>query len=112
VATALNEIAGQSGVGVHLFEDSLPISKAVMAASELLGLDPLYLANEGKCLIAVAPQDADSVLRAMKRNKYGKNSKIIGQVTDQNPGRVLLKTRVGGTRILSMLTGEQLPRIC
>jgi hydrogenase expression/formation protein HypE len=112
VATALNEIAGQSGVGVYLFEDSLPISKAVMAASELLGLDPLYLANEGKCLIAVAPQDADSVLRAMKRNKYGKNSKIIGQVTDQNPGRVLLKTRVGGTRILSMLTGEQLPRIC
>ncbi|MBC8419781.1 MAG: hydrogenase expression/formation protein HypE [Desulfobacterales bacterium] len=112
VATALNEIAGQSGVGVHLFEDSLPISKAVMAASELLGFDPLYLANEGKCLIAVAPQDADSVLRAMKRNKYGKNSKIIGQVTDQNPGRVLLKTRVGGTRILSMLTGEQLPRIC
>ncbi|MFH1627900.1 MAG: hydrogenase expression/formation protein HypE [Pseudomonadota bacterium] len=112
VATALNEIAGQSGVGVHLFEDSLPISKAVMAASELLGFDPLYLANEGKCLIAVAPQDANSVLRAMKRNKYGKNSKIIGQVTDQNPGRVLLKTRVGGTRILSMLTGEQLPRIC
>jgi len=83
-----------------------------VAASEILGLDPLYLANEGKCLIAVAPQDADSVLNAMKRDKYGKNSKIIGEVTDQSPGRVLLKTKVGGTRILSMLTGEQLPRIC
>ena len=112
VATALNEIAGQSGVGIHLFEDSLPISKPVMAASELLGLDPLYLANEGKCLIAVAPRDADAVLSAMIKNPYGKNAKTIGQVTDQHPGRVLLKTRVGGTRILSMLTGEQLPRIC
>ncbi|MBW1780823.1 MAG: hydrogenase expression/formation protein HypE [Deltaproteobacteria bacterium] len=112
VATALNEIAGQSGVGIHLIEDALPVSKPVMAATELLGLDPLYLANEGKCLIAVAPEDADTVLNAMKRNRYGKNARIIGRVTDQNPGRVLLKTRVGGTRILSMLTGEQLPRIC
>jgi len=112
VATALNEIAGQSGVGIQLFEDSLPVANPVVAASEILGLDPLYLANEGKCLIAVAPQDADSVLNAMKRDKYGKNSKIIGEVTDQSPGRVLLKTKVGGTRILSMLTGEQLPRIC
>ncbi len=112
VATALNEIAGQSGVGIHLFEDALPVSKPVMAASELLGLDPLYLANEGKCLIAVDSGDADAVLYAMKRDRYGKNAKIIGRVTDQNPGRVLLKTRVGGTRILSMLTGEQLPRIC
>jgi len=112
VATALNEIAGQSGVGVQLFEESLPIAKPVVAASEILGLDPLYLANEGKCLIAVAPRDADSVLNAMKGHKYGKNSKIIGEVTDKNPGRVLLKTKVGGTRILSMLTGEQLPRIC
>jgi hydrogenase expression/formation protein HypE len=112
VATALNEIAGQSEVGVQLFEDALPIAKPVMAASEILGLDPLYLANEGKCLVAVAPQDADSVLSAMKKHKYGKNSRIIGEVIDENPGRVLLKTKVGGTRILSMLTGEQLPRIC
>ena len=112
VATALNEIAGQSDVGVQLFEDSLPIAKPVMAASEILGLDPLYLANEGKCLVAVAPRDADSVLSAMKKHKYGKNSRIIGEMIDENPGRVLLKTKVGGTRILSMLTGEQLPRIC
>lgn len=112
VATSLNEIANQSGVGIHLFEDALPISKPVMAASELLGLDPLYLANEGKCLIAVDAKDADAVLKAMKRHRYGKKASIIGKVTDQNLGRVLLKTRVGGTRILSMLTGEQLPRIC
>ncbi|MDQ1334043.1 MAG: hydrogenase expression/formation protein HypE, partial [Thermodesulfobacteriota bacterium] len=112
VATALNEIAGQSRVGIQLFEDALPISKPVMAASELLGLDPLYLANEGKCLTAVDPGDADAVLQTMKRHRYGKNAGIIGQVTDQNPGRVLLKTRVGGTRIVYMLTGEQLPRIC
>ncbi|MFO7599111.1 MAG: hydrogenase expression/formation protein HypE [Candidatus Desulfacyla sp.] len=112
VATALNEIAGQSRVGIHLFEEALPISKPVMAASELLGLDPLYLANEGKCLIAVDPQDADAVLKAMRRHRYGRKAEIIGQVTEQNPGRVLLKTRVGGTRILSMLTGDQLPRIC
>jgi hydrogenase expression/formation protein HypE len=112
VATALNEIAGQSGVGIALFEETLPISKPVQAASELLGLDPLYLANEGKCLIAVDPGDADQVLAAMKRHAYGKQAAIIGEVMDQHPGRVLLKTRVGGTRILSMLTGEQLPRIC
>jgi len=112
VATALNEIAGQSGVGVELFEETLPISKPVTAASELLGLDPLYLANEGKCLVAIDPGDADRVLKAMRRHRYGKKAAIIGQITDQNPGRVLLKTRVGGTRILSMLTGEQLPRIC
>jgi len=112
VATALNEIAGQSGVGIQLLEESLPFSKPVLAASELLGLDPLYLANEGKCLIIVDPKDANAVVKAMKRHRYGKKTAIIGQVTDQNPGRVLLKTRVGGTRILSMLTGEQLPRIC
>jgi len=112
VATALNEIAGQSGVGVHLFEEALPISRAVGAASEMLGLDPLYSANEGKCLIVVDPEDAETVLRVMKREPYGKKAAIIGEVTEQNPGRVLLKTQVGGTRILAMLTGEQLPRIC
>ena len=112
VATALNEVAGQSGVGIQLFEQALPVDSAVAAASEILGLDPLYLANEGKALVAVASKDADTVLRAMKRDKHGKGSAIIGEVTDHHPGQVLLKTRVGGTRILSMLTGEQLPRIC
>jgi len=112
VATALNEIADQSRVGITLFEETLPVSKPVMAASELLGLDPLYLANEGKCLMVVDRCDADAVLRILKQETYGKKAAIIGEVSDRNPGRVLLKTRVGGTRILSMLTGEQLPRIC
>ena len=112
VATALNEIADHSGVGIHVFEDSLPISKPVLSASEILGLDPLYVANEGKCLVLVAREHADMVLRTMKKHPYGKNSEIIGKITTENSGRVLLKTRVGGTRILSVLTGEQLPRIC
>ena len=112
VATALNEIADQSGIGIHLFEDALPISKPVSAVSEILGIDPLYVANEGKCLVFVAREDAEAVLSSMKEHPFGKNSAIIGEVTDQNVGKVLLKTKVGGTRILPVLTGEQLPRIC
>jgi len=112
VATALNEIACQSGVGIHIFEEALPISAPVVAASEILGLDPLYAANEGKCLIVVSPEDAEAVLLTIKRHKQGRDCRIIGEVTEDNPGRVLLKTRIRGTRILSMLTGEQLPRIC
>ena len=112
VATALNEIADQSGVGIHLFEDALPISRSVSAVSEILGIDPLYVANEGKCLVFVAKEDAKSVLRSMKKHPLGEKSAIVGEVTDQNIGKVLLKTKVGGTRILPVLTGEQLPRIC
>ena len=112
VATALNEIAAQSGVGIRLSEESLPLGKAVLSASEILGLDPLYVANEGKCLVIVSRRHAEAVLNVMKRHKYGKRSQIIAEVTAENPGRVLLKTRIGGTRILPMLTGEQLPRIC
>ncbi len=112
VATALNEIATRSEVSIVVFEEALPIAKPVLSAAELLGLDPLYVANEGKCLAVVSEKDACTLLRAMKRAKNGKNSRIIGEITTQNPGRVLLKTRVGGTRIISMLTGEQLPRIC
>lgn len=112
VATALNEVAAHSDVGIHLFEEKVPISPSVAAACEILGLDPLYVANEGKCLVIVSREAATRVLKAMKKNKYGRDSRIIGEVTTENPGRVLLKTRIGGTRILSMLTGEQLPRIC
>ncbi len=112
VATALNEIAVHSGVGIRVFEETLPISKPVLSASEILGLDPLYVANEGKCLVFVAMEHAEMVLRTIKKHPYGKKAQIIGETTTENPGRVLLKTKVGGTRILSMLTGEQLPRIC
>ena len=112
VATALNEIARNSHVGVVVLEEALPISRPVLSAAELLGLDPLYVANEGKCLVVASDEDVSKVLRAMKKGNYGKNSTIIGEITADNPGRVLLKTKVGGTRIISMLTGEQLPRIC
>ena len=112
VATALNEIASQSRVGIQLFEQSLPISKAVSTASEILGLDPLYVANEGKCLVIVSSEDSARVLRVMKKHKHGTKSKVIGEVTQKEEGRVLLRTKIGGTRILSMLAGEQLPRIC
>ena len=112
VATALNEIAAESGVGIQIFEADLPISKPVLAASEILGLDPLYVANEGKCLVIAAPEDAHTILSSIKQHPYGKNARIIGKVTSGNAGRVLLKTKIGGNRILAMLTGEQLPRIC
>ncbi len=112
VATALNEIAVQSGVGIQIFEADLPVSKPALAASEILGLDPLYLANEGKCLIITPPEDADLILSSMKQHRHGKKTRIIGTVTSDNAGRALLKTKIGGNRILAMLTGEQLPRIC
>jgi len=112
VATTLNEIASRSGVGIHLFEEHIPIRPSVSAACEIFGLDPLYVANEGKCLVIVSRQEAEKVLKAMKKDHYGKDSEIMGEVTAENPGKVLLKTKIGGTRILSMLTGEQLPRIC
>jgi len=112
VATALNEIAVQSDVGIQIFEADLPISTPARAASEILGLDPLYLANEGKCLIIVPPADAHLILSRMKQHRHGKQAAIIGKITSDNVGRVLLKTKVGGNRILAMLTGEQLPRIC
>ena len=112
VATALNEIAAQSGVGIQIFEAELPISKPAEAASEILGLDPLYLANEGKCLIIAPPEDAHSILSSIRKHRHGKNARIIGKVTSDNGGRVLLKTKIGGNRIIATLTGEQLPRIC
>lgn len=112
LATALNEIVRSSSVGIRIFEDSVPVNGAVMSACEILGIDPYYVANEGKCIVVVAPDDADKVLDTMKRHPHGKGSCIIGEVIDEEPGRVLVKTTIGGTRILSMLTGEQLPRIC
>jgi hydrogenase expression/formation protein HypE len=112
VATALNEIARNSGVGIRLFEEDIPVRAEVLAASEILGLDPLYIANEGKCLVIASSKDCQKILAAMKGNRYGKEARVIGEVIEENPGRVLLKTRIGGMRLLAMLTGEQLPRIC
>lgn len=112
VATALNEIARQSNVAVHLYENKVPISPPVRSACEILGLDPLYVANEGKCLVIVSREHSEAVIEAMKHHPYGATAAVIGEVLEQPNAKVLLKTQVGGTRILSTLTGAQLPRIC
>jgi hydrogenase expression/formation protein HypE len=112
VATALNEVANQSAVGIELVESNLPVRPEVKAACEMLGLDPLYVANEGKVLVLVAPEDADPVLHKMRRHPLGRESCTIGRVVSEHPGRVVLQTGIGGRRIVDMLSGEQLPRIC
>lgn len=112
VATALNEVAKQSGVGIRLEESSLPVRPEVKAACEMLGLDPLYVANEGKVLVLLPPEDAELVLDSMRQHPLGKDGCIIGEVVSDYPGRVILQTGIGGRRIVDMLSGEQLPRIC
>jgi hydrogenase expression/formation protein HypE len=112
LATTLNEIANQSNVGIMLNEETLPIHPEVAAACEMLGFDPLYVANEGKLVTMVAREDAEKVLAAMRATKHGEGAVIIGEVTAEPRGRVLLKTELGSTRIVDMLAGEMLPRIC
>jgi len=112
VASTLNEIARQSQVGLILDEASIRVRQPVRAACEMLGFDPLYIANEGRLLAIVGPNDADRLLGNMRQNRYGEESEIIGQVTDRPVGRVLLKTTIGTTRIVDTLSGEMLPRIC
>lgn len=112
LATTLNEIAAQSNVGILLNEKTIPVHPEVRAACEMLGFDPLYIANEGKLVAMVAREDAASVLKAMRATRYGEGAVIIGEVTADPPGRVLLKTPLGSTRIVDMLAGEMLPRIC
>lgn len=111
-ASALNEIARQSGVGIILEEDSLPVQPAVRSACEMLGFDPLYVANEGKCLVIVEEADADRVLTAMRESRYGKDAAVIGRVVDSPRGRLLMETGLGSTRVVGVLAGEMLPRIC
>ncbi len=112
VASALNEIAASAGVGIELEEASIPIWDEVKGACEILGLDPLYVANEGKCLAIVAPEVAEAVLEAMRSHPLGGEAAIVGQVVEAHPGTVILRSRVGGKRVVDMLSGEQLPRIC
>lgn len=112
VATTLNEIAHQSGVSIRLFEEALPVREDVAGACELLGLDPLYVANEGKVLVVVPSGAADEVLDAMRAHPLGREACLIGEVLSEDPGRVFLRTRIGGHRLVDMLRGEQLPRIC
>ncbi len=112
VGTALNEIAEKSEIGIEIFEDKIPLKDEVAGACELLGFDPLYLANEGKLLAFVAPDRADAVLQAIQSDPCGKDAAVIGQVVTDYPGKVFMNTRIGGKRIVDMLAGEQLPRIC
>ncbi len=112
VGTALNEIAEKSRVGIKIVEQKIPLNSAVAGACELLGFDPLYLANEGKLMAFVTADQAQEALCAVKASPYGKEAAIIGEVIDQHAGKVFMETRIGGHRIVDMLAGEQLPRIC
>ncbi|MCH9709260.1 MAG: hydrogenase expression/formation protein HypE [Actinomycetia bacterium] len=112
VGATLNEIAKAAGVGITLNERSLPIPGAVRDACGLLGLDPLYVANEGKLIAFVAAQDADSVLAAMHAHPYGRRASVIGRCVTEHPGMVVALTALGGTRVVDLPIGEQLPRIC
>jgi hydrogenase expression/formation protein HypE len=112
VGTTLNEIAENSKVGIKIYEDRLPVKNEVAGVCELLGFDPLYLANEGKLLAFVPAEDAEAVLEAVRMNEFGTDACIIGEVVSDYPGKVFMQTRIGGTRIVDMLSGEQLPRIC
>jgi hydrogenase expression/formation protein HypE len=112
LATTLNELAKQSGVSIRIEEEKLPIREEVQAACELLGFDPLYVANEGKLVAIVSAGDVDRVLQVMKGNRYGKSATIIGEVAAEHPGRVAMKTSLGSSRIVDMLVGDLLPRIC
>jgi hydrogenase expression/formation protein HypE len=112
LATSLNELAKQSQVSIRIEEAKIPVREEVLAACEMLGFDPLYVANEGKMIAIVPPGDAEKVLAAMRKHRYGKDAAIIGEVTAENPGRVVMKTVLGSSRIVDMLTGDLLPRIC
>jgi hydrogenase expression/formation protein HypE len=112
LATTLNEIASASNTGILIEEDKIPVRESVRGLSELLGLDPLYLANEGKLIAFCSPEDAGSLLEVMRVHPLGTHSAIIGRAMKEHPKRVILRTLIGGHRILDMLTGGQFPRIC
>ncbi|MEI7895893.1 MAG: hydrogenase expression/formation protein HypE [bacterium] len=112
VATVLNELTAKTGLGIEIEEYALPVNKGVHAMCELLGFDPLHIANEGKVLIVADPAESELILNVMKNNSLGGQSAIIGRVVSDHPGKVVLKTETGGRRIIDSLTGDPLPRIC
>jgi len=112
LASTLNEIAEQSGVSISVEEAKIPVREEVASACEMLGLDPLYVANEGKLIAVVERKDAEVILKQMRQHQYGRNAAIIGEVWKEHPGRVVMKTRFETSRIIDMLVGEPLPRIC
>jgi len=112
VGTALNEIAGKSCVGIKIYEEKIPLKNETAGICELLGFDPLYVANEGKLIAFVESDAAENVLSAIQKDDFGKEAAVIGEVVSDHHGKVVMKTRIGGTRIIDMLMGYQLPRIC
>jgi hydrogenase expression/formation protein HypE len=112
VAMTLNEFARQTGLGFHLQEEALPVAESVRGACEILGIDPLYVANEGKLLALVAAAEAEDLLAVMRRQPFGEKAAIIGEVRRENPGLVTLTTSLGATRVVDMPVADQLPRIC
>ena len=112
VATTLNEVAQKSNLGVHLEQSQIPVNEQVEGACEMLGLDPLYVANEGIFLAIVAPEIAEPALNLLRKEAFGSAAAIIGEVSETNAGKVILRSRIGGRRVVNMLPGEQLPRIC
>jgi hydrogenase expression/formation protein HypE len=112
LATTLNEIARQSQVSIHLNENQIPVDPRVFGMTSLLGLDPLYLANEGKAIIIAEPGIAGEIITRLHQNPLGKNARVIGEVSSLHPGLVSIRNEIGGERILAMGSGEHLPRIC
>ena len=112
VATVLNELAVKTGMGIEIEETALPVRNSVRAMCELLGFDPLQVANEGKVLIVAAENHAEQILKVLKQNESGRESAIIGRIVTNHPGKVVLSNQTGGRRIIDSLSGDQLPRIC
>ncbi len=112
LASTLNEIAEQSGVGISIEEAKIPVREEVASACEMLGLDPLYVANEGKLVAVVDREEAEAILEQMQKEQYGQDATIIGEVREKHPGRVVMETRFKTSRIVDMMVGEPLPRIC
>jgi hydrogenase expression/formation protein HypE len=112
LTSALNEFAEKSKISIWLEDGKVPVKKAVRSASDMLGLDPYEVTCEGKAVICVAPEKAEAMLKAIKATKYGADAAIIGDVKAERPGMVLMKTLVGGTRILRKPIGEPIPRVC
>jgi hydrogenase expression/formation protein HypE len=112
LAGAVNELAAASRVGVKLTETAIPLRPTVRAACEMLGLDPLYVACEGRLIAVVPPLDADRLLATMKGHPLGRDAAIIGEVVNNHAGTVTIRTPLGGERVVPLLTGDQLPRIC
>ena len=112
MVAALNEIAHSSNVGIKFDEELVPVNPAVNTACEILGLDPFYVANEGKLVAIVPEEDAEAILLAMRQHPLGKDAVLIGRIVADHPGIVVTKTRIGGLRVVDWPTGELLPRIC